>query len=75
MNFIVHPLHESFCITKIVLLSEARNLELYVNGGYEKSTRGIRLTLNSERWATIIFMTYYITDLMTIKLILRQTEG
>jgi hypothetical protein len=50
MNFIVHPPHESFCIKKIVLLSESRNLELYVNGGYEKSTRGIMLTLNNQRW-------------------------
>ena len=49
MKFIIHPPHESFCITKIVLLSEARNLELYVNGGYERSTRGIMLTLNKER--------------------------
>ena len=49
MKFIVHPPHESFCITKILLLSEARNLELYVNGGYEKSTRGIMLTLNNKR--------------------------
>ena len=50
MKFIVHPPHESFCVTKIVLLSEARNLELYVNGEYEKSTRGIMLTLNNKRW-------------------------
>ncbi|CAB4043418.1 Hypothetical predicted protein, partial [Paramuricea clavata] len=53
MKFIVHPPHESFCITKIVLLSEARNLELYVNGGYEKSTRGIMLTLNNKRKSSL----------------------
>ena len=53
MKFTVHPPHESFCIKKIVLLSESRNLELFVNGGYEKSTRGIMLTLNNQRKSSL----------------------
>lgn len=49
MKFTVHPSFEDFCITKIVILSEARNLELYINGGYEKSSRGIMLTMNKGK--------------------------
>ena len=50
LKFVVHPPHEDFCITKLVILSEARNLELYINGGYEKSSRGVMLTMNKGRW-------------------------
>ena len=49
IKFIVHPAQEEFCISKIIILSEARNLELYINGSYEKSSRGVMLTMNKGR--------------------------
>jgi hypothetical protein len=73
MKFTVHPPHESFCVKKIALLSEARNLELYVNGGYEKSTRGIMLTLNKERWGHPQSSYFFLETLSVLLMMIQET--
>ena len=68
IKFSIHPPHEEFCISKIIILSEARNLELYIKGSYEKSSRGIMLTMNKGRsvvnWIFPILLQYYTMSLV-----------
>ena len=49
MHFKAHPLSSEFCITKIVIVSEARNLELYIDDMYETTARGCMLTLKKGK--------------------------
>ena len=53
LNFTNNLPHENLCVTTIVVLSEARNLELYVNGEYEKSVKG-RRRMNEEKLVLLI---------------------
>jgi len=49
LSFTAHPMSDEFCIKNIVIVSEARNVELYVDGGYAKTARGIMLTIRKGR--------------------------
>lgn len=49
LSFTAHPMSDEFCIKNIVIVSEARNVELYVDGGYAKTARGIMLTIKKGR--------------------------
>ena len=44
-----YPFHQEFCVSKIVVVSEARNLELYVEDSYEYTAKGIMLTIKKGR--------------------------
>ncbi|XP_046851229.1 uncharacterized protein LOC124444641 [Xenia sp. Carnegie-2017] len=52
LNFTNNLPHANLCVTTIVVLSEARNLELYVNGEYEKSVKG-RRRMNEEKKSSL----------------------
>ena len=59
MSFTAHPMSEEFCIKSIVIVSEARNVEMYVNDNYEKTAKGIMLTIRKGRYVdrdVIIFL-------------------
>ncbi|XP_065071483.1 uncharacterized protein LOC135696127 [Rhopilema esculentum] len=49
MTFRAHPNASQFCVTNIVVVSEARNVELYVDDMYEKTTKGMMLTLKKGK--------------------------
>ena len=54
MTFMAHPVASEFCITKIIIVSEARNLEMYVNNMYEKTAKGLMLTLRKGKWVFFV---------------------
>ncbi|EDO42778.1 predicted protein [Nematostella vectensis] len=45
MSFTAHPMSDEFSIKSVVIVSEARNVELYVDGSYVKTAKGIMLTI------------------------------
>ncbi|XP_031560781.1 uncharacterized protein LOC116296822 [Actinia tenebrosa] len=49
MSFTAHPMSDDFCIKDIVIVSEARNVELYVDNSYAKTAKGIMLTIKKGR--------------------------
>lgn len=49
MTFTAHPVSCEFCVTKIIVVSEARNVELYIDGMYEKTSKGVMLTLRKGK--------------------------
>ncbi|KXJ28670.1 uncharacterized protein LOC110246043 [Exaiptasia diaphana] len=49
LSFTAHPMSDEFCIKNVVIVSEARNVELYVDGCYAKTARGIMLTIRKGR--------------------------
>lgn len=49
MSFTAHPMAQEFYIKNIVIVSEARNVELYIDDNYEKTARGIMLTIRKGR--------------------------
>ena len=49
MSFTAHPMAQEFCIKNIVIVSEARNVELYIDENYEKTAKGIMLTIRKGR--------------------------
>ena len=55
MTFTAHPVACDFCVTKIVVVSEARNVELYIDGMYEKTTKGMMLTLRKGKLVQMLF--------------------
>lgn len=50
MSFTAHPMAHEFYIKNIVIVSEARNVELYIDDNYEKTARGIMLTIRKGRY-------------------------
>lgn len=50
LSFTAHPMSDEFCIKNVVIVSEARNVELYVDGCYAKTARGIMLTIRKGRY-------------------------
>lgn len=50
MSFTAHPMAQEFYIKNIVIVSEARNVELYIDDNYEKTARGIMLTIRKGRY-------------------------
>ncbi len=50
MTFMAHPIASEFCITKVLIVSEAKNLELYIDNMYEKTAKGLMLTLKKGRY-------------------------
>eukprot|EP00794_Sanderia_malayensis_P005597 gene5597-6286_t len=53
MTFTAHPISSEFCVTKIFVVSEAKNLELYVDNMYEKTAPGLMLTLKKGKNAAL----------------------
>lgn len=49
MSFTAHPMAQEFYIKNIVIVSEARNVELYIDDNYEKTARGIMLTIRKGK--------------------------
>ena len=49
MSFTAHPLAQEFCVRNIVIVSEARNVELYVDDNYERTAKGIMLTIKKGK--------------------------
>ena len=49
MTFKAHPIACEFCITKIIIVSEARNLEMYIDEMYERTAKGMMLTLRKGK--------------------------
>ena len=54
MTFTAHPVACEFCITKVLVVSEARNVELYIDGMYEKTTKGMMLTLRKGKLVSFL---------------------
>ena len=50
MSFTAHPMAQEFHIKSIVIVSEARNVEMYIDDNYEKTARGIMLTIRKGRY-------------------------
>ena len=59
MTFRAHPNASQFCVTNIVVVSEARNVELYVDDMYEKTTKGMMLTLKKGKLVFYFFHLLY----------------
>ena len=55
MSFTAHPMAQEFYIKNIVIVSEARNVELYIDDNYEKTARGIMLTIKKGRYSKYLF--------------------
>lgn len=53
LHFTAHPMAVQFCITKVVVVSEARHLELYLDDLYEKTSKGCMLTVKKGNKAAL----------------------
>ena len=53
LSFTAHPMAQQFCIKSIDIVSEARNVELYVDDRYERTAKGIMLTIKKGRFVGI----------------------
>lgn len=51
MSFTAHPMAQEFYIKNIVIVSEARNVELYIDDNYERTAKGIMLTIRKGRYS------------------------
>ena len=60
MSFTAHPMAQEFYIKNIVIVSEARNVELYINENYERTAKGIMLTIRKGRYKNYVFLSEYI---------------
>ncbi|XP_032240117.2 uncharacterized protein LOC5514667 [Nematostella vectensis] len=54
MSFTAHPMSDEFSIKSVVIVSEARNVELYVDGSYAKTAKGIMLTIRKGRKVSLL---------------------
>jgi hypothetical protein len=61
LSFTAHPMSDEFCIKNVVIVSEARNVELYVDNSYAKTAKGIMLTIRKGRYDyyKMLFIYYY----------------
>lgn len=62
MSFTAHPMAQEFYIKNIVIVSEARNVELYIDDNYEKTARGIMLTIRKGRKVSLFETEFDLTD-------------
>ena len=50
LHFTANPTKIQFCIIKIIVVSEAKHLELYLDDLYEKTTKGCMLTMKKGKY-------------------------
>lgn len=62
MSFTAHPMAQEFYIKNIVIVSEARNVELYIDDNYEKTARGIMLTIRKGRKVSLFETEFDLTE-------------
>lgn len=62
MSFTAHPLAQEFYIKNIVIVSEARNVELYVDENYERTAKGIMLTIRKGRKVSLFETEFDLTE-------------
>lgn len=62
MSFTAHPMAQEFYIKNIVIVSEARNVELYIDDSYEKTAKGIMLTIRKGRKVSLFETEFDLTE-------------
>ncbi|KAM7435629.1 hypothetical protein ABFA07_014485 [Porites harrisoni] len=62
MSFTAHPMAQEFYIKNIVIVSEARNVELYIDDNYERTAKGIMLTIRKGRKVSLFETEFDLTE-------------
>lgn len=62
MSFTAHPMAQEFYIKNIVIVSEARNVELYIDDNYERTAKGIMLTIRKGRKTSLFETEFDLTE-------------
>lgn len=62
MSFTAHPMAQAFYIKNIVIVSEARNVELYIDDNYERTAKGIMLTIRKGRKVSLFETEFDLTE-------------
>lgn len=62
MSFTAHPMAQEFYIKNIVIVSEARNVELYIDENYERTAKGIMLTIRKGRKVSLFETEFDLTE-------------